>query len=127
MRTTHNPKLDQPTVDRILAHYTKLKLCPGWTKEKFYRLCNLLSCTPRELTAICGVIKVTHPHKKPKAGLAWGLMTLWLKRNNIPPYVALTLASIENAYLEAACGLKHEPTIPANLIVRTTEHVPSRD
>lgn len=84
--------------ERLRLHYRRLGLDQGWRSDRYNRLCRMIGCTVDELAALCCVTDKR--------------MNLWLRDNSIPPYVALTLACIESAWLTARDGNERPPILP---------------
>lgn len=89
-----------PSIQRIKNVYRDLGLTPetGWDRERFYRLCNYLRVTPKELACACAIFRD-------------GDLKRWIKANHFPSYVALNFMMIERAYLQQ----RHQTT-PLNPI-----------
>lgn len=63
-----------------------------WDRERFYRLCRILHCQPPELAE-----RYFIPEKT---------LSQWLKKNEIPPYVALHFILLERSFF--LCSSKAE-------------------
>lgn len=74
-----------------------------WRTDRFNRLCKLLNCPVEELGALVGVFDGR-------------LLRRWIDANSIPPYVAINLQMIEDAYMQARHGATFEPVMPVHLL-----------
>lgn len=96
---------DEDATEAILAHYDRVGLSAGWTRDRFYRFCKMLHMTVEEVLAICQY-----------DGRGMAQFRKWLRANYIPPHAALALTLFEDAYFFAQCGFERAlPLVPIHL------------
>lgn len=87
----------------LREHYRKLGIEVGWGREQVNKLCGLLKVTPFELGELVAI-----PTRDMRA---------YLRRDKIPPTVALHFQIIQDWYGWKKLGVPFAPRIPIDLLV----------
>lgn len=94
---------DDPLIaPRVFSHYRQMGVMPGWTVDRFIRLCHLANRTPEEIGAFAALLPAETRG--------------WLRRGHFTPPISLHFAAIEAALRAANYGDPVEPVVPLNVL-----------
>jgi hypothetical protein len=87
---------------RVLSRYRQMGVIPGWSKDRFLRLCGLANRAPEEI----GVM----------AGLTPGQTRAAMERGVFTPPVSLHFAMIDAVFRERNFGEPGQAIVPLDLL-----------
>jgi len=95
---------DDLIAPRVLSHYRQMQIIPGWSKERFIKLCHLANRTPEEIGAM--------------AALQPAQTRNYMQSERFPPPISLHFAVLDAVIRERNFGEPWAPIIPMNMLER---------
>ena len=99
---TEAKKTDKLVAPLVASHYRKMGIIPGWSSERFMKLCALANRTPEEL----GAFAALEPRETRR----------FLERGMFSPVASLHFAVIDAVLREARFGEPYVPIVPLDMI-----------
>jgi hypothetical protein len=87
---------------RVFSHYRQMGVMPGWSAERFIKLCHLANRTPEEVGAFAALMPAETRY--------------WMRRGHFTPPVSLHFAAIESTLRSANYGDPIEPVVPLDFL-----------